>query len=99
MLAGAGFEVHFLLRSDYDHVAKNGLTVRSKANGDLHLANVHAGRSATAMPKCDWLLIGAKRPVMPTLCRQSRSQSSFSRPPPHKAGLRLKDVMNRSIRE
>ena len=71
MLVGAGFEVHVLLRSDYDHVAKNGLTVRSKVNGDLHLANVHSRRSATAMPKCDWLLIGAKRPVMPTLCRQS----------------------------
>ena len=69
MLAGVGFEVHFLLRSDYDHVAKNGLTVRSNVNRDLHLANVHARRSATAMSKCDWLLIGAKRPVMPTLCQ------------------------------
>lgn len=60
LLARAGFEVHFLLRSDYEHVAKNGLTVRSKVNGDLHLPHVHAHQNAAAMPKCDWLLIGTK---------------------------------------
>jgi len=60
LLARAGFEVHFLLRSDYEHVAKNGLTVCSKVNGDLHLPHVHAHQSAAAMPKCDWLLIGSK---------------------------------------
>jgi 2-dehydropantoate 2-reductase len=71
MLAGSGFEVHFLLRSDYEHVAKHGLTVRSKVKGDRHLPNVHAHRSASTMPKCDWLLIGTKATgnacLMPTI--------------------------------
>jgi 2-dehydropantoate 2-reductase len=60
MLVRAGFEVHFLLRSDYEHVAENGLTVRSKVNGNLRLLNVDAHQSAAAMPKGDWLLIGTK---------------------------------------
>jgi hypothetical protein len=60
MLVQAGFEVHFLPRSDYEHVAKNGLTVRSRINGNLRLPNVDAHQSTAAMPKCDWLLIGTK---------------------------------------
>ena len=38
----------------------NGLTVRSKIKGDLHLPNVHVHQSASTMPKCNWLLIGTK---------------------------------------
>lgn len=60
MLARAGFEVHFLLRSEYDAVNSNGLRVNSAVHGELHLPKVHAWNDAAQMPKCDWLLVGAK---------------------------------------
>lgn len=60
MLARAGFEVHFLLRSEYAAVARDGLRVRHAQLGELHLAPVNAWRDAVEMPVCDWLLVGAK---------------------------------------
>jgi 2-dehydropantoate 2-reductase len=60
MLARAGFDVHFLLRSEFDAVARNGLTVDSQVHGLLKLDKVQAYASAADMPPCDWLLIGAK---------------------------------------
>ncbi|OEC34856.1 2-dehydropantoate 2-reductase [Pseudomonas cuatrocienegasensis] len=60
MLARAGFDVHFLLRSEYDAVASNGLRVNSAVHGDIHLREVQAYTQASQMPPCDWLLVGAK---------------------------------------
>lgn len=60
MLARAGYDVHFLLRSEYDAVASNGLQLNSAVHGALHLDNVQAYRDAADMPACDWLLVGAK---------------------------------------
>ena len=60
MLARAGFEVHFLLRSEYAAVAREGLRVRHAQLGELHLLQVNAWCEAAAMPACDWLLVGAK---------------------------------------
>ena len=60
MLARAGFEVHFLLRSEYEAVAREGLRVRHAQLGELHLPQVNAWCEAAAMPACDWLLVGAK---------------------------------------
>jgi 2-dehydropantoate 2-reductase len=60
MLARAGFDVHFLLRSEFAAVASQGLQVNSVLHGNLHLDNVQAYQSAADMPPCDWLLIGAK---------------------------------------
>ncbi len=60
MLVRAGFEVHFLLRSEYDAVNNNGLRVNSALHGQLHLPKVNAWNDAAQMPKCDWLLVGAK---------------------------------------
>lgn len=60
MLARAGFEVHFLLRSEYAAVARDGLRVRHAELGELHLPQVNAWRAADEMPPCDWLLVGAK---------------------------------------
>lgn len=60
MLARAGFDVHFLLRSEFAAVASQGLQVNSAVHGNLHLDNVQAYQSAADMPPCDWLLIGAK---------------------------------------
>ncbi len=42
MLARAGFEVHFLLRSEYAAVSRNGLCVNHAVHGELHLPEVHA---------------------------------------------------------
>jgi 2-dehydropantoate 2-reductase len=60
MLARAGFDVHFLLRSEFAAVASLGLQVNSVVHGNLHLQPVQAYQSVADMPPCDWLLIGAK---------------------------------------
>ncbi|RJG09610.1 putative 2-dehydropantoate 2-reductase [Pseudomonas cavernicola] len=60
MLARAGFDVHFLLRSEFAAVAEQGLQLNSSVHGALSLKPVQAYRSAAEMPPCDWLLVGAK---------------------------------------
>lgn len=60
MLARAGFDVHFLLRSEFSAVAERGLQVDSAVHGALTLNPVQAYSSAEDMPPCDWLLVGAK---------------------------------------
>jgi 2-dehydropantoate 2-reductase len=67
MLARAGYDVHFLLRSEYEAVREHGLQVNSAVHGSLHLDTVQAYRSAGDMPKCDWLLVGAKSTSNPEL--------------------------------
>ncbi|QXI41949.1 putative 2-dehydropantoate 2-reductase [Pseudomonas wayambapalatensis] len=59
MLARAGFDVHFLLRSEYGVVHEQGLTLNSAVHGELQM-KVQAYASASDMPQCDWLLIGTK---------------------------------------
>ncbi|KPC26976.1 2-dehydropantoate 2-reductase [Pseudomonas syringae pv. cilantro] len=60
MLARAGFDVHFLLRSEFEAVASDGLQISSAVHGELHLKPVKAYSSAVDMPPCDWLLVGTK---------------------------------------
>ncbi|RMH82710.1 putative 2-dehydropantoate 2-reductase [Pseudomonas sp. AOB-7] len=60
LLARAGYDVHFLLRSEYAAVAERGLQLNSAVHGALQLAPVQAYRNAGDMPPCDWLLVGAK---------------------------------------
>ncbi|HEX8592169.1 MAG TPA: putative 2-dehydropantoate 2-reductase [Pseudomonas sp.] len=60
MLARAGFDVHFLLRSEFVAVSQRGLRVNSAVFGELTLDPVQAYSSAADMPLCDWLLVGAK---------------------------------------
>ncbi|MDH4608890.1 putative 2-dehydropantoate 2-reductase [Pseudomonas sp. BN102] len=60
MLARAGFDVHFLLRSEFDAVAARGLQLNSMVHGAQALFPVQAYREAVEMPPCDWLLVGAK---------------------------------------
>ncbi|EXF47212.1 2-dehydropantoate 2-reductase [Pseudomonas sp. BAY1663] len=60
MLARAGYDVHFLLRSEYAAVAEHGLRVNSAVHGPLLLARPQIYRDAAQMPPCDWLLVGAK---------------------------------------
>ncbi|SER24359.1 ketopantoate reductase [Pseudomonas sp. NFACC02] len=60
MLARAGYDVHFLLRSEFSAVSQKGLRVDSQVHGVLSLDPVQAYASADDMPACDWLLVGAK---------------------------------------
>ncbi|MEO1528353.1 MAG: putative 2-dehydropantoate 2-reductase [Planctomycetota bacterium] len=59
MLARAGHEVHFLLRSDYDHVVQHGWKIDSHW-GDFHLDNVNAHRDPDQIPACDVTLVALK---------------------------------------
>lgn len=58
-LAKAGQEIHFLFRSDYEYVKKNGLQVDS-CDGSFHLAPVNAYNDTAAMPQCDVVLVCLK---------------------------------------
>lgn len=60
MLARAGFDVHFLLRSEFAAVSERGLQLNSAVHGALRLHPVQAYASAADMPPCDWLLVGTK---------------------------------------
>jgi len=60
MLARAGFDVHFLLRSEYEAVSDRGLQLNSAVHGPLSLHPVQAYARAADMPPCDWLLVGTK---------------------------------------
>ena len=77
MLAKAGFEVHFLLNSDYEYVCKNGLKVESP-NGNINLAKVNAWSSAQRMPHCDLVVVTLKTTqnhilssILPYCCQQN----------------------------
>jgi 2-dehydropantoate 2-reductase len=59
MLARSGFEVHFLLHNDFDHVSKRGLRVESPL-GDFELPNVNAHAASESMPACDVTIVGLK---------------------------------------
>ena len=67
MLARAGYDVHFLLRSEYDAVVQNGLQINSAVHGSVHLESVQAYRRVADMPQCNWLLVGAKSTSNPQL--------------------------------
>lgn len=60
LLARAGHDVHFLLRSEYAAVVERGLQLNSSVHGALRLAPVQAYQDIEDMPQCDWLLVGAK---------------------------------------
>jgi 2-dehydropantoate 2-reductase len=57
-LCRAGHEVHFLLRSDYDAVRQNGVTVHS-AGGDFHVRPICA-RDPREIGPAELVLIGLK---------------------------------------
>jgi 2-dehydropantoate 2-reductase len=58
-LQQAGFDVHFLLRSDYAHVRAHGLRVES-ADRILTLGRVNAHATAETMPPCDVVIVALK---------------------------------------
>lgn len=58
-LQKAGHEVHYLLRSDYEHVREHGLKVKSY-EGDIYLPEVKAYNRVDDMPACDVIMIALK---------------------------------------
>ncbi len=59
LLVHHGFEVHFLLHTDFEPVRRSGLYVESK-NGDIHLPTVNAYGQPADMPQCDLVIIALK---------------------------------------
>lgn len=59
LLVRSGFDVHFLLNSDFDHVNVNGLVVESK-NGNFILESVNAYSCSIDMPECDVVIVALK---------------------------------------
>ncbi|MBO5768373.1 MAG: putative 2-dehydropantoate 2-reductase [Bacteroidales bacterium] len=75
-LAQSGQEVHFLCRSDYQHIKEHGLKVES-VKGDFHLTQVNAYNDAKQMPPCDVILVCTKtlsnhqlKEILPSLVHQ-----------------------------
>ena len=59
MLAHAGYDVHFLMRRDYQTVKQNGLMVHS-CRGDFHLPRVNCYQDVHEIGPVDLVLIGLK---------------------------------------
>ena len=59
LLQRAGFNLHFLLHSDYDHVRRNGLVIDSP-NGNFQLLEVNAYADPRRMPRCDLVVVALK---------------------------------------
>ena len=59
LLARTGHDVHFLLRSDYEHVRRHGLTIESPW-GDFQLDHVQAYRRSEDLPPCDVTIVALK---------------------------------------
>ena len=59
LLQKAGFDLHFLLHNDYEHVRKNGLVIDSP-NGNFQLPEVATYNDPRKMPHCDLAIIALK---------------------------------------
>lgn len=59
LLQRAGFDVHFLLNRDYDHVRSNGLRIDS-TQGCFNLPKVNAYNNPRDMPECDVVIVALK---------------------------------------
>lgn len=59
LLMRSGFEVHFLVHSDFAHVRENGLLIESK-DGDFLLEAIYAYENASDMPACDVVIVALK---------------------------------------
>jgi len=59
LLAKSGLDVHFLTRSDTDHIKSHGLRVDS-IHGDFIVSPAQAYSSASIMPPCDVIIIALK---------------------------------------
>ncbi|MCJ8167801.1 putative 2-dehydropantoate 2-reductase [Atopomonas sediminilitoris] len=60
LLARAGADVHFLLRSDFAAAQRQGLLIEHAQQGELHLQPAQVYQRASDMPRCDVLLVCCK---------------------------------------
>jgi 2-dehydropantoate 2-reductase len=58
-LAEAGYDVHFLLHSEYNYIKSNGLKVDS-IKGNFHLQSPNIYQKSSEMPLCDIVLVCLK---------------------------------------
>jgi 2-dehydropantoate 2-reductase len=65
-LAQHGNDVHFLMRSDLEHVRQHGLQIRSHL-GDFELPQVNCHRSTEKIGPCDLVIIAMKATANETL--------------------------------
>lgn len=59
LLQKAGYDLHFLLHSDYEHVRRHGLIIDS-IHGNFTLPHISAYDTAAAMPRCDLVIVALK---------------------------------------
>jgi 2-dehydropantoate 2-reductase len=59
LLQQAGFDVHFLLNRDFNHVRAHGLRIDSTL-GNFRLPDVHAYDDPRDMPQCDVVIVALK---------------------------------------
>lgn len=59
-LVEAGFDVHFLARSEYAALKTNGLRIQGPEQTVLQLDNIQVWSDVEQMPQCDWVLVSAK---------------------------------------
>ena len=59
-LASSGQDVHFLMRSDYDHVKRYGITIESLKDQKQHLANPQVYKSPHEIGTCDLIVVAIK---------------------------------------
>lgn len=60
LLARAGHDVHFVLRSDFQAVSRQGLHLMSQEQGAIDLPPVNVYHTIQALPLCDWLIVACK---------------------------------------
>lgn len=81
MMANAGHEVHFLLRSDYDYVKKFGLRLHSSVHQNISIPKVNAYREASEMPETDIIFVSLKttmnRDILPAILNQLETSQSL----------------------
>ncbi len=68
-LAHGGNEVHFLLRSDFEHVRAHGIRAKS-IHGGFSVSPVNAHDSGSSIGACDYILVALKaiaNPALPAL--------------------------------
>jgi 2-dehydropantoate 2-reductase len=58
-LQKVGLDVHFLVRSDYQHLTEHGLVIES-VDGDFTLPQVNVYPDVEKMPRCDVVIIAMK---------------------------------------
>lgn len=60
MLARAGHELHFVVRSDYEAIRDRGMQLISASEGDFTLSPVNLYRDVAELPPCDLILVATK---------------------------------------